>query len=178
MNEAAPSGTTLSSRLREYLKNRWVRRLLRLILIAAAAWLFFSRVCRPMILSGRSMMPAFPERGLVFCWYPAYWFSAPKRGDAAVFFVGGDRMAVLKRILAFEGEIVECRSGDYYINGEKLSESYVKYRSPDWTIRPFRVAEGCVYIMGDNRSMPLGEHKGGETAIRRLAGKPLLIWSW
>ena len=39
MNETSPSGTT--SRLREYLKNRRVRRLLRLILIAAAAWLFF-----------------------------------------------------------------------------------------------------------------------------------------
>lgn len=178
MSETAPSGTTSSSRLREYLKNRKVRGLLRLILIAAAAWLFFSRVCRPMILSGRSMTPAFPERGFVFCWYPAYWFSAPKRGDAAVFFVGGERMAVLKRILAFEGETVECRAGEFYVNGEKLSEPYVKYRSPDWTIRPFRVAEGCVYVMGDNRSMPLAEHMAGETAIRRLAGKPLLIWSW
>jgi len=178
MAETPPSGTSFSSRIREHLKNRRVLRLLRLILIAAAAWLFFSRVCRPMILSGRSMMPSFPERGFVFCWYPAYWFSSPKRGDAAVFFVGGDRVAVLKRILAFEGETVECRGGEFYVDGVKLSEPYVKYRSPDWTIRPFRVAEGCVYIMGDNRSMPLEEHMAGETAIRRLAGKPLLIGSW
>lgn len=173
MNEKSSSVATSAAR-----KKSPVRRLFRLILIAAAAWLFFSRVCRPMILFGRSMMPSFPERGLVFCWYPAYWFSAPQRGDAAVFFVGGDRVAVLKRILAFEGETVECRSGEFYINGEKLSEPYVKYKSPDWTIRPFRVAEGCVYIMGDNRSMPLEEHMAGETAVRRLAGKPLLIWSW
>jgi len=165
-----------SSPIRQRLKDRNVRRVLRLIFIAAAAWLFFSRVCRPMILSGRSMMPSYPERGLVLCWYPAYWFSEPKRGEAAVFFVGGDRIAVLKRILAFEGETVECRAGDFYINGEKLSEPYVKYKSPDWNIQPFRVAEGFVYIMGDNRSMPLEEHMAGETARRRLAGKPLVLW--
>ena len=175
MSEVPSSGTTVS-RLREYLKNRKVRRILRLILIAAAAWLFFSRVCRPMVLSGRSMLPSFPEHGFVFCWCPAYWFSEPERGDAAVFSVGGDRLSVLKRILAFEGETVECRAGEFYINGEKLSEPYVKYRSADWEIRPFRVAEGCVYIMGDNRSMPLEEHMAGETAKRRLVGKPLVLW--
>lgn len=173
MNDPAPSGT--DSPLRKLRENRRLIRLIRLILIAMAAWLFFSRVCRPMILSGRSMLPAYPERGLVFCWYPSYWFSEPARGDAAVFFVGGDRVAVLKRVLAFEGELVECRAGDFYINGKKLSEPYVKYKSADWEIRPFRVAEGCFYVMGDNRSMPLEEHMAGEVAKRRLAGKPLLI---
>jgi hypothetical protein len=35
------------------------------------------------------------------------------------------------------------------------------------------VEKGCLYVIGDNRSMPIEEHLFGQTRIERIVGSPL-----
>ena len=62
---------------------------------------------------------------------------------------------IVKRVVATAGQTVDIRDGGVYINGEKLTETYI---APDvYTERedldnyPLTVPEGQVFVLGDNR---------------------------
>lgn len=148
--------------------------LIRVLILAAAAFLFFGVFCRPMFLNGKSMEPNYHTGTLNFCWSPTYWFRQPARGDVGVFRYAGNRVLLLKRIVAFPGEIVEFRQGDLYVNGIKLEEPYVKTKRASWNLPPRKVSEGHYYVVGDNRSVPMYQHKFGEIRQSRLEGGLLL----
>ena len=79
---------------------------------------------------------------------------------------------LLKRIVAFEGDQVEFRQGKLLVNGLELEEPYV--RNPcDWDLSPRIVQKDSIYVIGDNRSMPIENHVFGNAAIRRIIGVPL-----
>lgn len=79
---------------------------------------------------------------------------------------------LLKRVIAVEGEVVEFRNGKLFINGEKVEEPYIKYPC-NWNLPPRLVKKGNVYVVGDNRNMPMDQHTFGQTSIKRITGTPL-----
>ena len=117
------------------------------------------------------MAPTVPERGFTFCWRGKYWFSAPRRGDIVVIRNMGKEY-YLKRVVALPGETVEFRHGVLYVNGQAQREPYVKMIG-NWELPPRRVAENHCYVVGDNRSMPMAEHRFGQVNINRIVGVPL-----
>jgi signal peptidase I len=147
--------------------------LLRLALVILAAWLGFKYIMRPMVIHGESMAPAHSGRGLNFCWRPAYLFKNPKPGDVVVIRLAGGGVMYLKRVLATEGQTVEFRNGVLHVDGLPKEEPYVKLKGGAWTTEPRKIAPGCVYVAGDNRSMPKEAHEFGETEISRIDGAPL-----
>ena len=147
---------------------------LRVLILAAAAFLFFGFLCRPMYLNGGSMEPNYHDGTLNFCWAPAYWFRKPVRGDVGVFRYAGSRVLLLKRIIAFPGDTVEFRKGYLYLNGVKQEEPYVKTKRAEWNLSPRKVSAGHYYVVGDNRSVPMYQHKFGEIRQSRLEGDLLL----
>lgn len=76
---------------------------------------------------------------------------------------------LLKRVVALQGETVEFRQGELYVNGKLLEEPYVLYRS-DWELPPRAIALGHVYVVGDNRGTPMAQHKFGEINMDRIVG--------
>lgn len=145
---------------------------LRIVLLGVGTWIVGTRYLRPMVVDGASMEPTYAERGFNFCVLTAFKTERPQRGQVVTLKYGGYKYMLLKRVLAFEGETVEFREGACYINGARLEEPYVR-KSCDWTIPPRVVAQGNVYVMGDNRSVPFEQHVGGEIAVSRVAGRPL-----
>ena len=61
-----------------------------------------------------------------------------------------------------------------YLNGVEQEEPYVKFKRARWNLKPRKVAEGHYYVIGDNRSMPMYQHKFGEIRQTRLEGALLL----
>ena len=118
------------------------------------------------------MDPAYKDGGFNFNWFLSYAFSKPKRGDVVLIRFAGTSRMFLKRVVALEGETLEFRSGVVYINGKRLSESYVKHKC-DWELLPRKVEQGNVYVIGDNRSMPMVRHEFGQTSLKRVMGAPL-----
>lgn len=155
---------------------RWfdftARGMLRLAIVALVAWILFGYVVRPVFINGGSMLPTYPESGINFCWMPKFWFGKPYRGQVVVARYAGEKVLLLKRVVALEGEEVEFRDGKLWVNGKEQMEPYVKFKC-DWNLPPRRVDSGYVYVVGDNRNMPLEKHKFGQIDARRIIGIPL-----
>jgi len=146
--------------------------LIRASLVALGAYLFFGQICMPMRIKGYSMEPTYHNGGSNFCWRPHYLFSGPKKGDVVMVRLAGNKVVLLKRVVALEGEEVGFRAGRLLVDGEVIEEPYVRYPC-DWDLPPRIVAKGRVYVVGDNRSVSMGRHAFGQTSIKRIIGVPL-----
>lgn len=146
--------------------------IIRMALIISTALFFFSYICRPAFINGGSMKPTYSTTGLNFCWKPAFWFKEPQRGQIVVAKYAGERIMLLKRVVALAGDTVEFKDGVLLINGIEQEEPYVKYRE-NWNLPKRLVEAGNVYLVGDNRGMPINAHKFGQISMRRIIGVPL-----
>ncbi len=144
----------------------------RMVVVVILALFFFGKVCRPARISGGSMMPTYPSIGFNFCWEPVFWFSKPHRGQVIIAKYAGEDFMLLKRVVALEGETVAFKNGKLLVNGKVQNEPYVKYEC-DWNLSERKVAPGHIYVIGDNRSMPIDNHKFGQIAANRIIGVPL-----
>jgi signal peptidase I len=118
------------------------------------------------------MEPAYGNGRVNFIWRPGYTFSGPKRYNVVAVRLAGPKVMLLKRVVALEGEWVEFREGKLFIDGKKVEEPYVRYPG-NWNLPPRQVDKDNVYVVGDNRSMPIESHYFGQTSIRRIVGVPL-----
>jgi signal peptidase I len=146
--------------------------LIRISLVALFAYLFFGHVCIPLRIHGRSMEPTYGHGGINFCWRVKFLFSEPQRHDVVAVRLAGKKVMLLKRVVAVAGEEVEFRGGVLWVDGKKMAEPYVQYPC-DWNLSPRRVDEGHVYVVGDNRSVPMEEHDFGQVSVERILGGPL-----
>lgn len=146
--------------------------LLRVMFVVLFAYLFFGHICIPLRIQGRSMEPNYPDGSINFCWRLRYLFSEPERYDVVAVRLAGRRVMLLKRIVAVEGERVEFRDGKLFIDGVEMAEPYVRYPC-NWNLPPRCVDEDHVYVVGDNRSLPLEQHDFGQVSMKRIIGGPL-----
>lgn len=84
-----------------------------------------------------------------------YRFRAPRRGDIVVVDdPTGVYPALIKRVIATGGEMVDLRDGSVYVDGKELSEPYTRGRPsyPQTIPMPVRVPQSSLWLMGDNRT--------------------------
>lgn len=148
------------------------RLIIRLSLVAFFSYILFGHILTPFIIRGSSMEPTYHDGSINFCLKLRYIFSGPKRFDIVAIKLSGKRW-LLKRIVALEGEEIEFRKGVIFVNGQPIEEPYVKYPC-NWNLSVRRVEKGCIYVVGDNRKMPMENHLFGQTKIERIIGSP--IW--
>lgn len=59
----------------------------------------------------------------------------------------------MKRVIGLPGDHITFQDGYTYINGEKLAEDYLPEQGVTISARTeFDVPEGCLFLMGDNRT--------------------------
>ena len=75
--------------------------------------------------------------------------------------------------IGLPGETVEFRHGRTYINGTPLDEPYIKNRWT-WDQDPEVLGSSEYYFVGDNRTMPIGDHTQGKGDRSRIVGRVLL----
>lgn len=165
--------TAFTKKIRQFfLPAVTARFVLRLLVVAAASYLIFSFVLIPFSVKGHSMAPTYRDGGINLCFRLTYLFSSPERHQVVIIRLAGKKVMLLKRIIALEGETVAFRKGKLLVNGSLVDEPYVRYPS-DWTLPPRVVDKGNVYVVGDNRSVPIEGHQFGQTSVNRLMGVPL-----
>ncbi len=163
----------MDRRLRQFLLPSFnLRFFLRASLIALITYIFFGHILTPFLIRGSSMEPTYRNGSINFCLKLRYLFSKPKRFDVVTIRFAGNRWMLLKRVVALEGERVEFRKGKLFVNGKFIEESYVRYPC-NWNLPPRPVERGHIYVVGDNRSMPIEEHVFGQARIERVIGSPL-----
>jgi len=146
--------------------------LIRAGCVALVAYLIFGHLLTPIRITGHSMEPTYRNGEVNFCWRLRYLFSKPKRGNVVLIRFTGQRVTLLKRVVALEGEEVEFRDGRLFINGKELNEPYI-HTPYHWTLSPRRVEPNSVYVVGDNRSVLMQNHFFGQASLPRILGGPL-----
>jgi len=146
--------------------------LIRVSIVALVAYLFFGHICTPIRIKGSSMEPTYRDGSVNFCWKWGTLFSKPKRYDVVAVRFAGSKIMLLKRVVALEGERVEFRQGKLFIDEKEIDEPYVQYPC-HWNLPPRQVEKDHVYIVGDNRNMPIENHLFGQALMKRIVGVPL-----
>lgn len=146
--------------------------LLRILFVAIFAFIIFSIIFLPIRIKGHSMAPTYMNGDFNFCFKLRYIFSKPERYDVVAIRLAGEKVILLKRVVALEGDVVEFKNGTLFVNEKKIDEIYVRYPS-DWNLSPRKVDKGHVYVVGDNRNVPIDVHQFGQTSIGRIIGAPL-----
>ena len=102
----------------------------------------------------------------------------PRRGDVVIFKFPGDRKTdYIKRCIAIEGEVIKVRGKSVYIDGKKLDENYTKYiRGGINDYGPFRVPQGHIFVLGDNRDNSYDSRFWGPLDKKLLRGNALFLY--
>jgi signal peptidase I len=115
--------------------------------------------------------------------------SEPKRGDVVVFIYPEDRSKdFIKRVIGVGGDTIEIRNKNIFLNGLPYQDTHGVY-SDDFVIPgsiqprdnfgPFKVPEGTLFTMGDNRDQSYDSRFWGVVDMKDVLGKAMIIyWSW
>ncbi len=145
---------------------------IRIILLVVICTVTFKYVFLPIRVDGSSMLPTYREGSVNFVNRLAYLWSDPRRGDVVAVRYSGKSIMLMKRVVALPGETVEFIGGQLFVNGQLVSEPYLKFKC-DWNARPehYRMGDDEYYVVGDNRSMAFEDHIQGAARRERIVGR-------
>lgn len=104
-----------------------------------------------------SMEPTLPTKSYFLGWRLPYFFAdpTPERGDIIMFRSDEMDELMVKRVIGLPGDTITLKDGYVYVNGEVLEEDYLPVQGITYVTGEsdyFEVPEGCVFVMGDNRT--------------------------
>ena len=173
-----------------------------LVLAAVVAVLIQSFFFKAFIIPSSSMSPTLQVGDRVMVDRVTYYFRKPRRGDIVVWRYPPDDPRSLttsnpfywpiqqmgetlhithrgttpfvKRVIATEGETLQIKKGQVYINGRNIVEPYKVNDMSDFG--PVKVPKGMFYGLGDNRPNSRDSRYFGPIPYRAVIGKVILIW--
>ena len=155
----------------------WLRDLAFSVVIAVVLIVF---IYQPVKVEGTSMMPTLTDQERIFINKFTYHFGLGEisRGDMVVFWYPLDTSkSYIKRVIGLPGDTVEIDSGDVFVNGQRLSESYVpeEYRDHlSWG--PQAVPPGDYFVLGDHRSSSNDSRAWGYVDRKYIYGKAVFVY--
>lgn len=145
--------------------------IISIIIAAAIAFIIKSFIFDIIQVSGTSMVPTLHDRDRVAVEKISLYTHNIKRGQIVILDSGDKNHDIyIKRIVGLPKDILEIKSGDVYLNGKKLKESYLKpgtYTDNDMKIV---VPDDSVFVLGDNREVSEDSRFIGPIPIKNLKG--------
>ena len=138
------------------------------IFVAVFALTLFTGLWKPVVVRQTSMYPTLHDRDYLFIVRTGDY----TYGDIVVFNCEELRQDnLVKRIVALPGDHVAIRSGSVYLNGEELQEDYLGPTVTTDDVMELTVSEGCVFLLGDNRSVSIDSRAFGEVPMDTILGE-------
>ncbi|BAU27578.1 signal peptidase I [Aneurinibacillus soli] len=141
----------------------------------------------PFLVDGSSMMPTLENGERLIVNKLVYHLNGPKRGEIVVFHASATK-DYIKRVIATEGETVEMKNDQLYINDKPVDEPYLAqyklqakqqgYKLTD-DFPKQKIPAGHVFVMGDNRQNSQDSRIIGPVAIKEMVGRSeVVIWPY
>jgi len=124
------------------------------------------------------MLPRLEDRDRLFINKFVYRISAIDRGDVVVFHYPRDpEKSYIKRVIALPGDRLRIDRGQVWLNGDRLTESYVPemYRD-NRSMAEIVVPEGFYFMMGDHRSISSDSREFGPVDRSLIYGKAVFVY--
>ncbi|ULO10322.1 signal peptidase I [Paenibacillus sp. 19GGS1-52] len=166
----------------------WIKAIaIAVVLVVLIRWLLF----KPFIVEGSSMKPNFHTRERVIINEILYDIRSPRRGEVIVFHVPSEGKDFIKRVSGVPGDYVKVEGDVVTINGEVVSEPYIKeaiddahnnnalYNNKNFPNEDFSdatVPKGYLFVMGDNRSDSKDSRMIGYVPLTDVVGRADLIF--
>ena len=112
------------------------------------------------VIPSGSMLPTIQLNDRVLVNKFIYRFQTPERFEVIVFeppAETGHHDDFIKRVIGLPGDTVEVKAGKVFINGEALTENYLK-EEPNYNFGPVQVPADSLFVMGDNRNRSFDSH--------------------
>lgn len=173
-------------------KRSIVRDIFELVFLIAAAFgvalLVRTYVAEPFFIPSASMSETLKVNDRLIGEKITYLNSEPKAGDIVTFVDPENSDQILiKRVIATAGQTVELKGGKVYVDGVALSEPYTDGKKSeelhvhsdilDAAVEyPYTVPDGCVWVMGDNRTNSLDSRYFGAIEVSSITSKALFVF--
>lgn len=118
----------------------------------------------------------------------SYRFRSPRAGEVVTFKDPTDpEVTLIKRVIATEGQTVDLVGGVVCVDGIALDEPYTLGKESEPIGRhaenlaedisyPYVVPEGCIWVMGDNRTNSLDSRYFGPVSVDSVTSHAMFIF--
>lgn len=154
--------------------------IIAVLLVVALTWFLRTFVMQSYKIPSASMEETIMTGDMVFAEKLSYAFGEPKPGDI-VTFIDPEQPSrtLIKRVIATEGQTVDLRDGDLYIDGVLQDEPYtdgkqsfpIENRKGAQITYPYTVPDGEVWVMGDNRTNSQDSRYFGSIPVESVTGR-------
>ncbi len=128
-----------------------------------------------LVEDGPSMQPNLYRGDRVMMEKISYRFHLPRRGDVVIAERPEGEIALIKRVVALPGEVVEVRGGHVFIDGAKMEEPWVTdFGGPDYP--PTLIPPDHVFILGDNRPNSRDSRAIGPVSVDAIQGHVRFVY--
>lgn len=142
------------------------------------AFIFHTYVLARASVDGPSMQPTLHNNDVIFLEKLSVETNNIKRGEIIVFDSKNENNDYyIKRVIGVAGDQVDIKNGKVYVNGNQIVENYL---SPDTITEPispkttYKVPEGQVFVLGDNRSNSTDSRILGCINVKDVKGHAIL----
>jgi signal peptidase I len=159
---------------RSNLPHQLLQGLIITVMAVCCYWLISNYLLRSVKVIGRSMSPTLhdSETFLLNRWI--YHVRAPRRLDIIVLRDPADNGLSVKRIIGIEGDAINLKDGDVYLNGMKLEEPYLEPDMRTYCVqareKSYRCGRDEVFVLGDNRGNSVDSRAYGMVPRRNVLG--------
>lgn len=143
----------IDKKLEAFKQKKLISGFLTAIVLLGILVIFLTKCVENSMVVSASMEPTLEVGQIVVYNSLAYQKEAPKRGDIVAFWCEERNESYSKRVIGIAGDEISFKDGYVFINGMRVDESsYLDGEVETECGKTFKVPEGCVFVLGDNRT--------------------------
>jgi signal peptidase I len=145
------------------------------MLLIAIAFLVVNALIGRFRIEQVSMQPNLHEGEYVIVDKISYLFRQPARGEIVVL-KRTSEADLIKRVIGLPGETLQVSNGQVLINGQSITEPYMKDPRINQDTPPQTIPADRVFVMGDNRNNSSDSRGFGPVPLTDIVGRAWIIY--
>ena len=145
----------------------------KFIIIIICVYIIISFIYGIVFVEGQAMYPSIRDGDVV-----VYFRLDSNYQVGDIVSVRKNKESYISRIVAKEGDVVDItEDGELYVNGNLQQEEiyFLTYPGESGVSFPYRVDEGCIFVLGDYRTGAIDSRQFGQVEKSEIEGKVMTV---